>query len=89
VGGGATRRAIQIEPGEVAASAPPIAAMNRCLMNTQSSGCFCVGADSMIFATIIHGPPSSLVRANTVRSSSIYYVCVTQRDTHYGCVTRI
>ena len=47
----------------VAASGLPIAAMKRCLMNTQSSGGFAVGADSATLATITHGPRLGARRA--------------------------
>ena len=39
-----------------------MAAMNRCLMKTQSSGGFTDGATSCTFATITHGPASARAR---------------------------
>ena len=51
----------------VASSGWPIAAMNRCLMNTQSSGGFTVGADSSTLATMTHGPGSVRERAMAAR----------------------
>src|SRR5205823_3533701 len=54
----------------VADSGLPIAAMNRCLMNTQSSGGFAVGADSAIFATITCGRRAACAAARLRRKSA-------------------
>ena len=51
--------------------------MNRCLMNTQSSGGFTVGADSATLATITQGPGSTRDRSiAAAKASSVVTVAV-------------
>ena len=65
------RRLPQIVPPSVAVSAHPIAAMNRCLMHTQSSGGFVVGAPPFTFATITDGPGVPAVASRLAVNASI------------------
>src|SRR5215831_6426151 len=64
-------------PPVVAASGFPIAAMNLCLIYTQSSGGLTAGADSFVLATMTHGPGSVSARLTAfVRSRSSRTVAV-------------
>src|SRR5262249_30395337 len=63
----------------VAASGWPIAAMKRCLMNTQSSGGLADGADSVTLATITSGPARRPPRLSRSASSLWTVAACTRR----------